>query len=85
MSTDNLSRGISDPAPLLITLQLSAPVGAGMWRLSRSWIMDPKIQEELPEALCNYWLFNDSANPLVVWDAFKAWLKGRIYHTCCCY
>lgn len=39
--------------------------------------MDPDIQEEMPEALCNFWMANEgSAGPLVVWDTLKSWIRG---------
>lgn len=53
-----------------------------MWHLSKYWIVDPEIQEELPETICNFWINNaDSAGPLVMWDAFKSWLRGE-YMAC---
>lgn len=46
--------------------------------MSKYWIMDPDIQEELPEALYTFWINNaDSVGPLVVWDTFKSWLRGE--------
>lgn len=40
--------------------------------------MDTEIQEDIPEALCNFWLSNaDSSGPLILWDAFKAWVRGE--------
>lgn len=40
--------------------------------------MDSQIQEDFPDALCNFWLSNvDSTGPLMLWDAFKAWLRGE--------
>ena len=72
-----LSRGISDHAPVSVTIRLSRVEGVRLLRLSKYWIMDPGIQEEMPEALCAFWLRNEgSADPLVEWDAFKAWLRG---------
>lgn len=77
-SPEILSRGISDHAPVSVTIRLSHVVDERVWRLSKYWIMDPDIQEELPEALCDFWLNNNgSTGPLVQWDAFKAWLRGE--------
>lgn len=40
--------------------------------------MDPKVQEDMPEAICNYWLRNENtAVPGLVWDACKGWLRGE--------
>lgn len=68
-SADILSRSVSDHAPLLVGLQLAAPVGQGMWRQTRFCLSDPTVQENIPEALCRFWLENeDTANSLLVWD-----------------
>lgn len=80
VSAEILSRGISDHAPLYVIIQLSPVEGRRMWRLSKYCIMDPEIQEFLPEALCNFWLWNaESTSPLMVWDAFKSMLRGGIH------
>lgn len=78
LSTEILSRGISDHAPLSITIQTSQVEGVRVWRLSRYWIADPEIQEVIPEALYNFLNNNaDSAEPVVLRDSFKAWLRGE--------
>lgn len=82
VSAEVLSRGISNHALVSVTIRLSHVVGERLWRLSKYWIMEPKIQEELPEALCNFWINNVvSAGPLVLWDTFKSWLRGE-YMAC---
>lgn len=56
----------------MITVLLGPPAGRKLWRLSVHWIADPKVQEDMPEAICHYWLENaDLTEPLIVWDAFK--------------
>lgn len=78
LSVEILSRGISDHAPLAVTIRTSPVEGVRVWRPSGSWIADPEIQEAMPAALCNFWLDNaDSGDPGVLWDAFKAWLRGE--------
>lgn len=79
VTADNiLARGASGHAPLLVTMQLAEPGGPVIWRLSRFWLMDQKIQESIPEALCGFKLLNeDTTRPLLVWDAFKSWLRGE--------
>lgn len=73
-----LPRGISDHSPLMMTVLLGLPVGRRMWRQSGHWLVDSKVQEDMPEALCNYWLRNENiADPGVAWDAFKGWLRGE--------
>lgn len=78
VSAEILSQGISDHAPLSVTFRISDVEGVGVWRLSKYWIMDPNIQEEMKEALCAFWIDNAGcAGPLVVWDALKSWLRGE--------
>lgn len=57
---------------------LGPPVRWKLWRLSGHWIADPKVQAYVPEVLCNYWLENaNTSDSLMVWDAFKGWLRGE--------
>lgn len=78
ISAEILSRGISDHAPLSVTIRTSGEVGERVWRLSGGWIADPEIQEAMPEALCNFWIDNtESVNPRILWDSFKACLRGE--------
>lgn len=70
----HLPREISDYAPVSLTISLAKPPGLQLWRLSRFWALDERIQELLMEAFCNYWAMNgDSAK--VPWDALKAWIR----------
>lgn len=79
-STEILSRGISDHAPLLITIRTGSPGVRGVWRLSKYWICDTEIQEVIPEALYNFWINNaETADPLTLWEAFKACTRGGIH------
>lgn len=78
VSAEILSRGISDHAPVSVTVRISDMEGVRVWRLSKYWIADPDIQEEMQEALCAFWITNiDSAGPLVLWDTLKSWLRGE--------
>ena len=73
-----LPRGISDHAPLLLTVELSSAPGTVLWRLSRFWVSDEAVDGHFREALQEYWAVNPgSAGPLSVWDAFKAYTRGR--------
>lgn len=74
----HLARGISDHAPLSLTISLSKPPSLQLWHLSRYWALDTKIQDPLLEAICNYWIFNgESAIFTIMWDAFKSWVRGE--------
>lgn len=78
----HLPRGISDHAPLNLTISLARSPGLKLWRLSRFWVLDERIQESILEAICNFWLLNgDSANATTLWDTFKAWIRGEyVFH-----
>ncbi|XP_040184700.1 vomeronasal type-2 receptor 26-like [Rana temporaria] len=42
------------------------------------WLQEEQVSNHLLEAVDNYWTQNvDSADPLVVWDAFKAVIRGE--------
>lgn len=72
----HLSRGVSDHGPLCLTISVSKSPGLILWRLSRFWATDTRLQEPLMAAICNYWVLNRNlADPKVTWDALKAWLR----------
>lgn len=72
-----LPRGISDHAPLLLTLELSTTLGVSQWRLSRFWVSDEMVDGHFREAIREYWKINPgSASTTMVWDTFKAYTRG---------
>lgn len=73
-----LPRGISDHAPLLLTIDLSSAPEAILWRLSRFWVLDVVVNGQFRGSLQEFWAVNPgSASALVVWDAFKAYTRGQ--------
>lgn len=73
-----LPRGISDHAPLLLTMELSSAPEITLWRLYRFWVSDEVVDGQFRRALQEYWRVNPGpASALMVWDAFKAYTRGR--------
>lgn len=74
----HLPWGIWDHAPIYIIISLAKPPGLKLWRLSRFWALDERIQESMMETICNFWVLNgESANAATLWDAFKTWIRGK--------
>lgn len=73
-----LPRGISDHAPLLLTMNLTSTPENNLWRLSRFWVSVEAVDGHFRGALQEYWEVNQgTAGTLTVWDAFKAYTRGR--------
>lgn len=49
-----LPRGISDHAPLLLSLNLSMALEDTLWRLSRFWVSDAAVDGQFRGALLDY-------------------------------
>lgn len=72
-----LPLGISDHSPLLCTIQTHTPQADRLWRLSRFWIEHPTIEIEVAKEIRGFWLTNaDSTGMAMVWDTFKAYIRG---------
>lgn len=77
INIETLPRGISDHFPLLCTLQTSTPQADRIWRLSRFWIEHLTIEIEIVKEIKQFWLANaGSSTPGMVWDTFKAYIRG---------
>lgn len=50
-----LPRGISDHAPLLLQLSLEGSPLDKLWRLSRFWISDPRVDSGFHQQMNTYW------------------------------
>lgn len=73
-----LPRGISDHAPLLMTLDPSVGSSTRLWRLSRFWISDITVDNQFHTELTGYWATNaGTADATTVWDTFKATMRGQ--------
>lgn len=72
-----LAGGTSVHCPLSVTLTL--PVGGrrGGWRLSPDWLLEDQVASQIQGSTAAYWSTNvDKAEPTLVWDAFKAVVRG---------
>lgn len=72
-----LPRGVSDHAPLSVSLLLLPGSGPALWRLNPYWLEDELVQGECRMSISNYWKYNfDKVDPSTEWDAFKSTLRG---------
>jgi len=66
----------------LIGLSLTTsdtPRGPGYWRLNQEILNDPVFVRETSNFITEFFLFNrNSANPHIVWEAFKCAVRGHI-------
>lgn len=68
-----LPRGVSNHAPLFLTLDLSVALTHRLWRLSRFWVSDTAVDAQFRTELTGYWAVNPGlADATIVFDAFKA-------------
>lgn len=78
---DYLPRGISDHAPLSVTLTQDVVGPSKLWRLNPLWLSVPQVESKCISAMEDYWQINTgTANPWSEWDAFKAVMRGAIIH-----
>lgn len=70
--------GLSDHAPLEVTLVFSGNRGANSWRLATKWLQDSTVEEIVSPKLEQYWDLNvNSASAQMVWEAFKTNTRGE--------
>lgn len=70
-----LAGGISDHNPMSIILTFVTGGRRGGWRL---WLQHDQVSAQLEESIKTYWAENaNSTGPPVVWDAFKAVVRGE--------
>jgi len=70
----------SDHSLISISLLLSTtPKGPGFWRLNCDLLSDQLFVKETSKFITEFFLFNEgSANPHIVWEAFKCTVRGQI-------
>lgn len=74
-----LAGELSDHNPLSITLTFTPGARRGGWRLSPGWLQHEQVSAQLEDSIKTYWSFNsDTTEPPVVWDAFKAIVRGPL-------
>ena len=73
-----LPSGLSDHAPLLVSIRNPTPRNAALWRLSPQWVGYPEMAEKMVTIINEYWESNEGSSSVdMVWDAFKAYLRGH--------
>lgn len=73
-----LPRGISDHAPLLLSLELATAPSDRLWRLFRFWVSDTEVESQIHDTLRQFWRDNPgAATENSVWEAFKASSRGH--------
>lgn len=76
--TTMLPRGISDHALLLLSLELTTNPSDILWRLSRFWVSDVKVESQFHDTLQLFWRDNPGmAAESSLWDGFKASSRGH--------
>lgn len=72
-----LPRGVSDHAPVSLQLELSCPPSEGLWRLSRFWLADTRVEMPCKDNMISFWSTWDRSTPApFAWDAFNATMRG---------
>uniref|UniRef100_A0A803K3T5 Reverse transcriptase domain-containing protein n=1 Tax=Xenopus tropicalis TaxID=8364 RepID=A0A803K3T5_XENTR len=75
-----LPRGISDHAPLLITWETHGGGQNKRWVLNPVWLDIIDKDEAIATEILEFFQMNqDSASPAIVWDTFKAYLRGTLH------
>lgn len=73
-----LPRGVSDHAPVSLTLEMSCAPSEGLWRLSRFWLSDSRIELPGKADMEAFWSTRDRNVSLPdSWDAFKVCMRGN--------
>lgn len=71
---------ISDHAPVVMTININDSIRSTLWKLNSSILNNPQVKENLKSAIESYFKENDNGevSPTIIWDAFKAVLRGKI-------
>lgn len=71
---------VSDHAPIVMTVDIGNNLKSTLWKLNSSLLNNPQVKEELEKATDTYFKDNNNGevSPPIVWDTFKAVLRGKI-------
>lgn len=71
---------ISDHAPIVMTINIDDSIRSTLWKLNSSILNNPYVKENLEFLIESYFKENDNGevSPTIIWDAFKAVLRGKI-------
>lgn len=71
---------LSDHEPVYLSLNLGDKVKTTLWKLNASILNDVEIKNKLKVEIESYIEYNDNeeVSPVILWDALKAVLRGRI-------
>lgn len=71
---------ISDHNPIYVEISLTTNKRSTLWKLNSNILNNTKIKENLSIAIEEYFQHNDNdeVNPGILWDAFKAVIRGKI-------
>lgn len=73
-----LAGGLSDHTPLSVHIGILSACRKGAWRLNPGWLEVEGVTSQVAPHFTGYWKDNEgSANPVTVWDAFKACMRGH--------
>uniref|UniRef100_A0A3B3XJ11 Reverse transcriptase domain-containing protein n=1 Tax=Poecilia mexicana TaxID=48701 RepID=A0A3B3XJ11_9TELE len=77
-------RDISDHSGLTMKINLARSPKNTLWRLNTSLLNSTEFKTEMAEELKTYLEFNDNGtgNPTILWDAAKAYIRGKIIVKC---
>lgn len=86
LSADYLPRGISDHAPLAVTLTHHVAAPFRLWRLNPRWLEVESVATRCVSTIEEYWRLNaHTSNPMIEWDAFKAVMRGALLQSIATY
>uniref|UniRef100_A0A9J8DDF4 Uncharacterized protein n=1 Tax=Cyprinus carpio carpio TaxID=630221 RepID=A0A9J8DDF4_CYPCA len=66
--------------PILVDFFSHSVCVSTLWKLNSSILNNPQVKENLKSAIESYFKENDNGevSPTIIWDAFKAVLRGKI-------
>ena len=79
-SCDNGTIDMSDHAPIIMRVNIGNNPKSTSWKLNSSLLNNPQVKGELEKVIDTYFKENNNGevSPPMVWDAFKAVLRGKV-------